>query len=56
LAGALRILVVDDVDVDFPDSLGHAIGDRVLIEVARRIVNNVRARVSLFPKGRSDSI
>jgi len=50
LAGVLKIPVIDDVDADLPHSPGHAIGDCVLVEVARRIVSNVRARVSLFPK------
>lgn len=48
LAGALKILVIDDVDANFPDSLGHAIGVGVRVEVVRRIVDYVRARVSPF--------
>ncbi|HEX4597814.1 MAG TPA: diguanylate cyclase, partial [Burkholderiaceae bacterium] len=42
-----RHLAVVFVDLDhfkhINDSLGHAIGDRVLIEISRRIVNNVRS-------------
>jgi diguanylate cyclase (GGDEF)-like protein len=42
-----RPVAVLFVDIDhfkhINDSLGHAIGDRVLVEVARRIVSNVRS-------------
>lgn len=42
------------MDTDFLDSHGHAIGERVPVEVAQRIVNNVRARESFFPNGRGN--
>lgn len=42
LAGAVKILVIGDVDANFPDSRGHATADRVPVEVVRRIVDNLR--------------